>query len=70
MAHGAQRDNRAQPLVLKVKVPRCTGMETGEEFEQSPFVEGYSDVTRPLGRLIVDLARYMTLGRHRLGGSA
>jgi hypothetical protein len=26
-----------------------------------PFVEAYTKITRPLGRLIVDLARFMTL---------
>ena len=50
------------PVVLRVKVPRWLNTTTGEEFEQSPpFVEAYTKITRKLGCLIVDLARFMTL---------
>ena len=50
-----------KPVVLRVKVPRWLNTTTGEEFEQSPFVEAYTKITRKLGCLIVDLARFMTL---------
>ena len=51
-----------KPVVLKVKVPRWLNTTTGEEFEDGPpFVEAYTKITRPLARLIVDLARFMTL---------
>ena len=50
-----------KPVVLKVKVPRWLNTTTGEEFEQTPFVEAYTKITRALARLIVDLARFMTL---------
>jgi transposase len=51
-----------KPVVLKVKVPRWLNTTTGEEFEQDPpFVEAYTKITRALARLIVDLARFMTL---------
>ena len=51
-----------KPVILKVKVPRWLNTTTGEEFEQNPpFVEAYTKITRALARLIVDLARFMTL---------
>ena len=51
-----------KPVVLRVKVQRWLNTTTGVEFEQSPpFVEAYTKVTRKLGRMIVDLARFMTL---------
>ena len=51
-----------KPVVLRVKVPRWLNTTTGEEFEQSPpFVEAYTKITRKLGCLMVDLARFMTL---------
>lgn len=51
-----------KPVVLKVKVPRWRNTTTGEEFEQSPpFAHAYTKITHALGRLIVDLARFMTL---------
>lgn len=50
-----------KPVVLRVKVPRWLNTTTGEEFEQSPFVEAHTKITRKLGCLIVDLARFMTL---------
>ena len=51
-----------KPVVLRVKVPRWLNTMTGEEFEQSPpLVEAYTKITRKLGCLIVDLARFMTL---------
>jgi transposase len=50
-----------KPVVLRVKVPRWLNTTTGEEFEQFPFVEAYTKITRKIGSLIVDLARFMTL---------
>lgn len=51
-----------KPVLLKVKVPRWTNTTTGEEFEQTPpFALPYTKITRPLARLIIDLARLMTL---------
>ena len=39
-----------KPVVLKVKVPRWLNTTTGEEFEQTPFVEAYTKITRALAR--------------------
>jgi enoyl-[acyl-carrier-protein] reductase (NADH) len=43
-----------EPVILKVKVPWWLNTTTGEEFEQNPFVEAYTKITRALGRLIVE----------------
>ena len=36
-----------KPVVLKVKAPRWLNTRRSAEFEQSPFVEAYTKITRP-----------------------
>ena len=60
-----------KPLVLRVKVPRWLNTTTGEEFEQSPFVEADAKITRKLGCLhrgsgaIHDFERHRWLAVHK-----
>ena len=54
-------------MVLKVKVPRWRN-DHGEEFEQSPLCPALYESHRALARLIVDVARFMTLSDVAVAG--
>ena len=50
-----------EPAMLKVKVRVVKHHDGGRIRARPPFVEAYTKITRALARLIVDLARLMTL---------
>ena len=61
MAHGAQRIHRAQTGGAQSEgAPVAKHDDGGRIRAEPPFVEAYTKITRPLARLIVDLARFMT----------
>jgi hypothetical protein len=62
MAHGAQRVHRAETGGAQGEGTTVVKHDDGGRIRAvPPFVEAYTKITRPLGRLIVDLARFMTL---------
>ena len=62
MAHGAQRVDRAETGGAQGEGTTVVKHDDGGGIRAvPPFVEAYTKITRPLGRLIVDLARFMTL---------
>src|SRR5262245_41889264 len=62
LAHGAQRVPRAQAGDPQGQGAAVAQHDDGRGIRaEPPFVEAYTKITRALGRLIVDLARFMTL---------
>lgn len=62
MARGAQRVDRAETGGAQGEGATVVKHDDGGGIRAvPPFVEAYTKITRPLGRLIVDLARFMTL---------
>ena len=62
MAHGAQRVHRAQAGGIQGQGAAMAEHDDGGRIRAGPpFVEAYTKITRALARLIVDLARFMTL---------
>src|SRR5882724_260659 len=62
MAYGAQRVDRAETGGAQGEGATVVKHDDGGGIRAvPPFVEAYTKITRPLGRLIVDLARFMTL---------
>ena len=61
MAGYAHGGHRAEPVVLRVKCRDVEHDDVRGIRAVTPFVEAYTKITRKLGCLIVDLARFMTL---------
>ena len=62
MAHGAERVHRAQTSGAQGEGAAMVKHHDGGRIRaEPPFVEAYTKITRALARLIVDLARFMTL---------